>query len=42
MRINDAFSFIKNMKLDGAKKKIAEKILKEITERLTFLRGCWA
>ena len=25
------------MKLDGAKKKIAEKILKEIKERLTFL-----
>jgi excinuclease ABC subunit A len=37
MRINDALSFIKNMKLEGAKKKIAEKILKEITERLTFL-----
>jgi excinuclease ABC subunit A len=37
MRINDALSFIKNMKLKGAKKKIAEKILKEITERLTFL-----
>jgi len=28
------------MKLDGAKKKIAEKILKEITERLTFFRRC--
>jgi excinuclease ABC subunit A len=37
MRINDALGFIKNMKLKGAKKKIAEKILKEITERLTFL-----
>jgi excinuclease ABC subunit A len=37
MRINDALSFVKNMKLKGAKKKIAEKILKEITERLTFL-----
>jgi excinuclease ABC subunit A len=37
MRINEALSFIKNMKLNGAKKKIAEKILKEITERLTFL-----
>ena len=37
MRINEALSFIKKMRLDGAKKKIAEKILKEITERLTFL-----
>tara|TARA_B100000902_G_C27268971_1_gene895234 strand:- start:288 stop:1811 length:1524 start_codon:yes stop_codon:yes gene_type:complete len=37
MRINDSLSFIKNMKLDGAKKKIAEKILKEILDRLTFL-----
>jgi excinuclease ABC subunit A len=37
MRINDALSFVKNMKLKGAKKEIAEKILKEITERLTFL-----
>ena len=37
MRINEALSFIKAMKLDGAKEKIAEKILKEIRERLTFL-----
>jgi excinuclease ABC subunit A len=37
MRINEALSFIKDMKLDGAKEKIAEKILKEIRERLTFL-----
>ena len=37
MRINEALSFTTNMKLDGAKKKIAEKILKEIKERLTFL-----
>ncbi|MDA7542910.1 excinuclease ABC subunit UvrA, partial [Gammaproteobacteria bacterium] len=37
MRINEASSFIKNMKLEGAKEKIAEKILKEISERLTFL-----
>jgi len=37
MRINEALNFTTNMKLDGAKKKIAEKILKEIKERLTFL-----
>ena len=37
MRINEALDFTMKMKLDGAKKKIAEKILKEITERLTFL-----
>jgi excinuclease ABC subunit A len=37
MRINKALNFIKSMKLDGARKKIAEKILKEIKERLTFL-----
>ena len=37
MRINEALNFIKKMRLDGAKKKIAEKVLKEITERLTFL-----
>jgi excinuclease ABC subunit A len=37
MRINEALDFTTKMKLDGAKKKIAEKILKEITERLTFL-----
>ena len=37
MRINDSLSFVKNMKLEGSKKKIAEKILKEIVDRLTFL-----
>ena len=37
MRINEALNFTTNLKLDGAKKKIAEKILKEIKERLTFL-----
>ena len=37
MRINEALNFTINLKLDGAKKKIAEKILKEIKERLTFL-----
>ena len=37
MRINDALNFIKDMKLKGAKKQIAAKILKEIKERLTFL-----
>ena len=37
LRINDALSFIKKMRLDGAELKIAEKILKEISDRLTFL-----
>ncbi|MBL33205.1 MAG: excinuclease ABC subunit A [Gammaproteobacteria bacterium] len=37
MRINDSLNFIKNMKLEGSKQKIAEKILKEIKDRLTFL-----
>ena len=37
MRINDSLNFIKNMKLKGSKQKIAEKILKEIKDRLTFL-----
>ena len=37
MKISDSLSFIKNMKLEGAKEKIAEKILKEINDRLTFL-----
>ena len=37
MRINDSLDFIKNMNLKGSKKKIAEKILKEIKDRLTFL-----
>ena len=39
MRINDSLDFIKNMKLSGSKKKIAEKILKEIIDRLTFLQN---
>ena len=37
LRINDASKFIQNMNLKGAELKIAEKILKEISERLTFL-----
>ncbi len=37
MRINDALNFIKEMKLKGAKREIAAKILKEIKDRLTFL-----
>ena len=38
MKISDCLDFIKNMKLDGSKEKIAEKIVKEITDRLTFLK----
>ena len=37
MKISDSLSFINNMELKGAKEKIAEKILKEIKDRLTFL-----
>ena len=37
MKINDALNFIINLNLKGSKKKIAEKILKEIKDRLTFL-----
>ena len=37
MKISDALNFIKGMKLEGSKEKIAEKILKEIKDRLTFL-----
>jgi len=37
MKINDALNFITNLNLKGSKKKIAEKILKEIKDRLTFL-----
>jgi excinuclease ABC subunit A len=37
MRINDSLEFIKKMDLKGAKKKIAEKIIKEIADRLSFL-----
>ena len=38
MKISDCLDFIKNMKLEGSKEKIAEKIVKEITDRLTFLK----
>ena len=38
MKISDCLEFIKNMKLEGSKEKIAEKIVKEITDRLTFLK----
>jgi len=37
MKISDSLSFIKKMKLEGSKEKIAEKILKEIKDRLNFL-----
>ncbi len=36
-KISDALSFFHNIELDGAKAMIAEKILKEIKERLSFL-----
>jgi excinuclease ABC subunit A len=36
-KISDALTFFHNLKLDGANAIIAEKILKEIKERLTFL-----
>jgi len=36
-KISDALSFFQNIELDGAKAAIAEKILKEIKERLSFL-----
>ena len=36
-KISDALSFFQNIELEGAKATIAEKILKEIKERLTFL-----
>ena len=36
-KITDALSFFQQIKLEGAKAMIAEKILKEIKERLTFL-----
>ncbi len=38
MKISDCLNFIKNMRLEGSKEKIAEKIVKEITDRLTFLK----
>ncbi|MCF8067249.1 MAG: excinuclease ABC subunit UvrA [Desulfobacterales bacterium] len=37
--VSDAFDFIKNLKLKGKKKLIAERILKEIKERLGFLES---
>jgi excinuclease ABC subunit A len=37
MKISDSLSFITKMKLEGSKEKIAEKILKEIKDRLNFL-----
>ncbi len=38
MKITDSLEFVNNMKLDGSKEQIAEKILKEIKDRLTFLK----
>ena len=38
MKITDSLEFVNNMKLNGSKEKIAEKILKEIKDRLTFLK----
>ena len=37
MKISDSLSFITKMKLEGSKERIAEKILKEIKDRLNFL-----
>ena len=37
LRISDSLEFMKNMNLTGAKAKIAERVLKEIVERLSFL-----
>ena len=37
-KITDALNFFKKIKLEGSKAAIAEKILKEIKERLTFLQ----
>ena len=37
LKITDALSFISNMKLDKTSEQIAEKIIKEIRERLSFL-----
>ena len=37
LKIIDALSFISNMKLDKTSEQIAEKIIKEISERLSFL-----
>ena len=38
MKISDCLGFFKNIKLEGSKEKIAEKIVKEITDRLTVLK----
>jgi len=37
LKITDALSFISNMKLDKTSEQIAKKIIKEISERLSFL-----
>jgi len=37
LKITDALSFVSNMKLDKTSEQIAEKIIKEISERLSFL-----
>ena len=37
LKISDALEFIKNIKLQGSQLKIADKILKEINDRLSFL-----
>ena len=37
LKITDALNFISNMKLDKTSEQIAEKIVKEISERLSFL-----
>ena len=37
LRISDSLDFMKNMKLTGTKAKIAERVLKEIVQRLSFL-----
>ena len=39
MRINTSLNFIKKISLKGNRIKIAEKILKEIQDRLTFLNN---
>jgi len=39
MRINESLEFISGLELYGNKKKIAEKILKEINDRLSFLEN---
>ena len=39
MRINESLEFISELKLQGNKKKISEKIIKEINDRLSFLEN---